>query len=563
MANMVSCHISKFEFFNGISLDIKKGDIVVFTGPNNAGKTQCLRDIENFCKYGNKSRESVVIKSLELQKHDAYRLEDHLKSISEIQENCMGSDEYWALGSHEDIDGVKKGFNTPNMLGDSYPFFVSTLNTATRLSLCDRDGKKPDTGRRYTEPLQYMVHDKPYTNRLSDYFYKAFGCHLVPDSVSDEKATSLRIGDPIMSQGKVVSMFDELEYFRHQLEKMPLIKYQGDGVKAYLGIVMELMMEMYSMFLIDEPEAFLHPPHARVLGRVMVDLIGTDRQLFLSTHSSDLIKGLLDVAPDRVKVVRVERNCITVLPKQSFDNVWDDPILRHSNIMECLFHKTAIIVESDGDCKFYSIILQTINEAAGRYPEVLFVCSGSKQRLAVVVSALRALHVDYRVVPDADILNNKDNFRKLFESCGGVWTDPIADAYKVLEEGLPKNPGYRTRQEIRDELKAILDRSTDSDVSNEHLGKLKDVLKQKSKWDDFKEQGLNSLTGDVLKAAEYLYTEAHKVNLYPVTIGQLESFIPTINLHGPKWVNAVIEKYQDLNDPVYDSVKKFVNSWFK
>lgn len=562
IANTVSCHISRLDFFNGISLDIQKGDIVVFTGPNNAGKTQCLRDIEHFCKYGEKSREGIVVKSLVLQKQNPDQIHEHLKKLSEIHENCMGNDEYYALGSHETVDEVQDGFNSDNMLGASFSFFVSTLNTTSRLGLCEKNGKKPDNGRKYMEPIQYMVHDQTYTKRLSDYFYKAFGCHLIPDNVSDDKATTLRIGEPIMTQGKVVSMFDELEYFRHQLGKMPLIKYQGDGVKAYVGIVMELMMEMYSMFLIDEPEAFLHPPHARVLGHVMVELIGSERQLFLSTHSSDLIKGLLEVAPDRVKVVRVERDCVTVLPQQSFDNVWNDPILRHSNIMESLFHQTSIIVESDGDCKFYSIMMQTINEAAGRYPEVLFVCSGSKQRLAVVVSALRALHVDYRVVPDADILNNKGNYQKLFEACGGVWTAEIDNAYKILEDGQPKNVGYRTRQEIKDEINAILDRSADSDVSNEHLEKLKRILSQKSKWDTFKSHGLNSLSGEVLKAAEYLYDEAHKIGLYPVTIGELESFVPQIGGHGPKWVNSVIERYQDLNDQVYNPAKDFVKSWF-
>lgn len=559
---IVSCHIGRLDFFNGLSLEIQRGDIVVFTGPNNAGKTQCLRDIEHFCKQGNKSRESIVIKSLELQKNNPDQLHEYLDKICEIHENCMGDEEYYALGSHRNIADVQMGFSQQNMLGDSFPFFVSTLNTTGRLGLCERDGKKPESGRKYIEPLQFMIHEKSYNQRLSDYFYKAFGEHLIPDDVSNDKATTLRIGEPLMSQGKVVSMFDEMEYFRQQLKKMPLIKYQGDGVKSFLGIVMELMMEMYSIFLVDEPEAFLHPPHARLLGRIMVELIGADRQLFLSSHSSDLIKGLLEVAPERVKVVRVERDCVTFLSTQTFDSVWKDPILRHSNIMESLFHQTSIIVESDGDCKLYSIVMQAMNEAAGRFPEVLFIHSDGKQRLAVVVSALKALHVDFRVVPDADILNNKDVFKKLFESCGGIWTDPLDEAYRVLEEGMPKNVGYRTRDEIRTELNAILDKSEDSDVSSEHLEKLKDILKQKSKWSAFKKSGLNSLSGETLVAANYLYCEASKVNLYPVPIGELESFVQTVGGHGPKWVNAVVEMYPDLNDPVYTPIKSFINSWF-
>ena len=38
-------YISRLEFNTGESLDVKKNDIVVFVGPNNAGKSQSLKDI--------------------------------------------------------------------------------------------------------------------------------------------------------------------------------------------------------------------------------------------------------------------------------------------------------------------------------------------------------------------------------------------------------------------------------------------------------------------------------------------------------------------------------------
>lgn len=38
-------YISRITFNNGESLDISRDDIVIFVGPNNAGKSQSLKDI--------------------------------------------------------------------------------------------------------------------------------------------------------------------------------------------------------------------------------------------------------------------------------------------------------------------------------------------------------------------------------------------------------------------------------------------------------------------------------------------------------------------------------------
>ena len=42
-------YISKLVFNNGLEISIKENDIVVFVGPNNAGKSQSLKDIYELC----------------------------------------------------------------------------------------------------------------------------------------------------------------------------------------------------------------------------------------------------------------------------------------------------------------------------------------------------------------------------------------------------------------------------------------------------------------------------------------------------------------------------------
>jgi hypothetical protein len=46
--------------------------------------------------------------------------------------------------------------------------------------------------------------------------------------------------------------------------------------------------------VIDEPEAFLHPPQARLIGSSLVQDRRDNRQLFIATHSADILSGVLN-----------------------------------------------------------------------------------------------------------------------------------------------------------------------------------------------------------------------------------------------------------------------------
>ncbi len=44
--------------------------------------------------------------------------------------------------------------------------------------------------------------------------------------------------------------------------------------------------------------------------------------------------------------------------------------------------------------------------------------------------------------------------------------------------------------------------------------------------------------------------------------GEIERLIPEINLHGNAWVEEVFNKYNDINDEVFENVKKFIKKVF-
>ena len=45
------------------------------------------------------------------------------------------------------------------------------------------------------------------------------------------------------------------------------LKRQGDGMRSFASVVLHLLATVTpSILMLDEPEAFLHPPQARLLG---------------------------------------------------------------------------------------------------------------------------------------------------------------------------------------------------------------------------------------------------------------------------------------------------------
>jgi predicted ATPase len=83
------------------------------------------------------------------------------------------------------------------------------------------------------------------------------------------------------------------------------IKDASDGVQAFVGIVCAVLSGDYRTILIDEPEAFLHPPLARKLGHQLTSNLKAGGTLMASTHSPDFLMGCLQASPN-VRVVRLE-----------------------------------------------------------------------------------------------------------------------------------------------------------------------------------------------------------------------------------------------------------------
>lgn len=141
-------------------------------------------------------------------------------------------------------------------------------------------------------------------------------------------------------------------------------------------------MNEHSLFLIDEPETFLHPPQARALGKSIVEL-SQSKQCFISTHSIDFIRGVLEEDASRVKIIKIDRvandNESNLVDNDSIVEIANDKNLKYTNILDGLFYSQLVLCENESDCKFYSAILEHLELHI--YQNTLFVLLEGKTNL--------------------------------------------------------------------------------------------------------------------------------------------------------------------------------------
>ena len=553
----IRAYISEITFNNGESLSIESDDIVLFVGPNNAGKSQALNDI--YVKSGQENP-TVVISSIKTQK-DGGSLFSFIKPLSKVEDQgdiFLISFNGRSLGFNKNHG--EKDFKSIMNYGSFKDFFICKLSTENRLSICypanilNRD--EP-----WTHPIHYAAYNSKYADWLTENFNKAFGVDLTANSLHGA-TIPLCIGPQVKLENTYKSEQERLNAFADILESYKQVQMQGDGIKSFTGILLNLMLDYYCTYLIDEPESFLHPPQARIMGQIIGNTLGQNQQAFISTHSEDIVKGLLDVCDSRLKIIRITReedkNYFSILDNQKIKEVFGDPLLKYSNIMSSLFHKTVVLCESDSDCKMYSVIESHLKQEDGKYSETLFIHCGGKQRMARTAGALRALNIDVKLIPDIDVLNDKNIVKGIAAVFGIEWESIEAD-YNNIVSNLHSSKENIKRAEAKLVIDKVLNASSELILSQEEIKQIQDSVKIVSKWTGIKSGGKHALpAGDATKSFQRLDETFRNHNIYIVPVGELEGFVKGVGGHGPEWVNSVLEQYPDLNNPVYNDVRDFI-----
>ena len=545
-------------FSDGTTIELDPNDVVVLVGPNNAGKSVALRELE---EHVGTSRENKVVKSAPLlHTGTPTGFRQFINGHRHVQITPHGSS-LIVKGSGFSVSIEKIEDLWPSHINSLASLFCVRIETETRISDSDPVDSIDVLNELPSHPIHMLYSDDQLEHKMSQYFRRAFGEDLVVLH-GGGRTVHLMVGDrPLLGPRQQRTSRAYVE--RLQASTVPLHE-QGDGMRSFASVILHLLAPITSsILLLDEPEAFLHPPQARLLGEVIASKKSSRAQLFLATHSPDVLHGLINVAPDHLRVLRMQRegniNRIKVLDKDLVKEISVDPLMKYSSILSGVFHQRVIICESDADCMFYSSILDLPELHGERQPDVLFVHAGGKDRMAALAKTLVALDVQVDVVADIDILNDGTVFRRVVESLSGDSgvVLPLAEAVKkAIEQHKP----WLSVNEIKNGIKKELGKDPSGGESARQLrSRIETIFRKASPWDAVKQAGEAALPqGQATQQFQELQGLCKQMGLWIVPVGELEGFCKPVGGHGPRWVQQVIEERDLATDPDLESARGFV-----
>ncbi|MGH3626895.1 MAG: ATP-dependent nuclease, partial [Sciscionella sp.] len=319
----------------------------------------------------------------------------------------------------------------------------------------------------------------------------------------------------------------------------------------------------HSIQFLDEPEAFLHPPQARLLGRYIAESRRQKSQLFIATHSTDILDGLLEGSSNSVRIVRLRRdgnvNRIKELGKEKTLAIAKDTLTRFSRVFDGIFFEHVIVCESDADCMFYQSILNLPSISGDRRPDVLFVHTAGKHRMANVASTLRALDVPVSVVADIDVLNEEGTFRTLIEGVGGNWSDIYPHWRAVSSAVIALRPPLNATQVagmIASEISGVA--GTDEFPSDKEAA-IKRIFRTTSPWSSVKQSGRAALSGgETTRHFDKLCEQCGRLGVWIVPVGEVEGFCRSIGSHGPGFVERILQERDLERDGELQEAREFI-----
>ena len=546
--SVITKHDEKLEF----------DKLTVLVGPNNSGKSRTLMDIKDIFQSGFETKR-VLIKTIhfadisfnEFKKGfaiipDPSRDGRHLLSSlgPEVRGGSAPSINLEELEKHVSLlnEGnwnviARQGIGSGK---------VTYLNAQLRLTTAQKSDAKYDNFPQL--PLQAWYEKYWAHSELEDAFKDAFDKEIKFDS-THTGILNFRVADK----------FDEIPKDNMKakpvFEKYETLDDQGDGFKSFVGVALGIILSEGRVILLDEPEAFLHPTQARVLGEWIGNYsksYGT--QIILATHSADILEGILS-SKQKPSIFRLNRTNDKTVYNQISSKITSQlasmPLVSSQPIQESIFYRSVIVCEGDKDRVVYKgVYSQEFDKR-----EHLFVGAFGKHAIKKIIEPLRAANIPVCAVTDIDILNSETVFKELIESLR-----PSEDfsAFLQIRRNVAKSVEGMDETQVFENIKVEVQKLSENLKNNtvnltEVRRSLVRIHEGSSKWKIIKKNGLDEIPKDVRGDAKTLLKDLKEIGLFVVPVGELESWIPLENV---VWIEKALELIQ--NDKIPESLQSFV-----
>jgi predicted ATP-dependent endonuclease of OLD family len=539
---------------------VEFGAFTVLVGPNNSGKSQTLRDLKNIALGGEYS-DSKLFTSVDISMPTVEEMKKHFTvrdvvnsptqvKISGIEESLVS--EAASSGPKDWPDKLMVSEQT-SILQTLGKYFVSHLHAGTRFSLTaeqecyDLEIESPKHALH-----EYFKERKSVQPKLRSAFKEAFGSDIALD-YSAMKRWYFKVGNMF---GELPDSFAELQ---EQLRHGELLKDQGDGYQSFTAVVMAALTFPARPLLLDEPEAFLHPKQARVLGRFLAQLSTTrTAQIVVSTHSADFLWGVVS-GSNEAHVLRLNRignkTTFTKVPAATITALTKTPLLSSQPVLDALFHRGVVVCEGDPDRALYQAVAHKVvpNEGGA---ELLFIHTNGKDAANVPIELLRQAGAPVCAVVDIDILNSDEPLAKIVKALTDSEIEPLLKAQRAkVSEWVHEMPDNEFLQKLLNQVSSWLEEDhKDARTARKQLEAL--ASHATSKWDEVKKIGIEYFKEDRRSTVEELIAELARIGVFVVPCGELEGWIKTGASKGKRWNRLALESIQNGNCP--PDLSKFV-----
>ncbi len=462
-----------------------------------------------------------------------------------VQNENRGIISYDLDGIHHEINvggssaPYDMNINISNFTNRFGKLFYQYLGTEEKLLLCKRQKKYgiDSNSLNFLSEVQFHIDDM---KKLSNITHELFGKYLYLDRVSFSDSIAIRTSDTF-------NFYEEFKLDDANSERIlrdsSLLDDEGDGIKNFVVTYLSLKSMSKDLILLDEPESFLHPPLAKRLGEIIVRESKDNQQIFIATHSEDLIKGIiLSSYATKINLIHIKResnnNFVKILGYNELLSLRKTPILLMSNILKGLFSEKVYITESFSDSALYSLLMSKYNE----YSYFYFVNTESKDKIGDVIRFYDLLDISNISIFDFDYFRKLDILKKTL-------------GRKIRTNSNEYSHIYSVSKEVNDYLssKAL----NCSKIENKNFDELKEDEQNKllKKYKDifYHEQGINSIDDADLKSALIRIIEDLKnYHIYVLKDGTLESTLKNININfshnKSAWIDNVLSNIDNITN---------------
>ncbi|MFJ9461646.1 ATP-dependent nuclease [Kitasatospora sp. NPDC101447] len=399
--------LAELSLSDGTTVQPPLDGLTVFIGPNNSGKSLLLREIAARLSpiQAGQSFAALWLADAAIAAEGASGdLFDWLHQQGQVPRRFPGGHELAYPGPTQQPWSRSQVANSweSRLYGNIAHLLVAHLSTQDRLQSHHSNSQWWDPGFPPSHPLQYLADVRGAQDVFSRRVVAAFGQPVSIDRY-DHTQLRLRVGEPGIPD-EVPPPSPEL---RAAYQALPAVSEQGDGFQAFVNVLINTLVRPRPVILVDEPEAFLHPPQARLLGRFLAADTPSPCQVFVATHSSDFLAGLMDAgAAKPISLVRLSRTATYAqarsLQPEDVSGILKTPALRYSNIISGLFHDRVVLCEAEGDCQFYQASFDAIR-GGKPHDNTVFLHLSGKARLADAAAKLRQCGIPVAVIADIDL----------------------------------------------------------------------------------------------------------------------------------------------------------------